>query len=276
MQIDRSVALQHQLSEHQSNFFNAFLSVYDIQGQDVLEVGGAMPSALVLEHLGARSWTCVQSGEYAQHRSDNQKPSSTSSRYTHIYANIEDLHTDSIMASRFDAVFSIACFEHIHKFPQALRVMRRALKQGGVLFSLFAPIWSGPWGQHYTDAVPERFDCIKPLGGWTTSEIFGPWDHLLMSRHQFIEHYSKKFDRLFAEELMYITYNSPQINRYFFEDYLEFIKQENFNIKIFKGEFSLPSTEETRETLKLLAKKFDGSGYKNFTNAGIIAFLQKQ
>jgi SAM-dependent methyltransferase len=276
MQISPSDASAYNLSEHQCSFFNAFLGLYDIQDKDILEVGGAMPSTLVLDQLGAKSWTCIQSSEYAQHRSDNQEPSSNKDGYTSIFANIEDLSESAQIGNKYDAVFSIACFEHIHKFPQALHVMHKALKPEGVLFSLFAPIWSGPWGQHYTDSVPDRFESIKPPGGWTTNAIFGPWDHLLMSRYQFFEHYRHKFDKKFAEELTYLTYNSPQINRYFFEDYVEFIKQEKFNIKILKGMFEFPNNTEIERSLEELARKYAVSGYQNFSDAGIVAFLEKQ
>jgi hypothetical protein len=93
MEIDDLTAQTFGLSDHQRNFFSTLLSFYDIKGKDVLEVGGAMPSGLVLDYLGVNSWTCVQSQEYAAHRSDNQTPSANlgNGRYSAIYANIEDL-----------------------------------------------------------------------------------------------------------------------------------------------------------------------------------------
>ena len=45
------------LSPHQASFLHAFLQIYNVKGKDILELGGAMPKALVIDHLGANSWT---------------------------------------------------------------------------------------------------------------------------------------------------------------------------------------------------------------------------
>lgn len=276
MQINEITAQANQISGHQHHYFNAFLSLYDVKGKDILEVGGAMPSSLVLAYLGVNSWTCVQSAEYAQHRSDNQVPSTEEQgKYVSIYGNIEDLIGNVNFNACFDAVFSIACFEHIHKLPQALRVMHQALRPSGKLFSMFSPIWSGPWGQHFTNLIPDRFDAIKPADGWQIHHVFSPWDHLLLSRYQFLDSISSKFDTAFAEELTYITFNSPQINRYFFEDYERAIDQAGFNKLIFRGLFALPSSEYVENAIKLLQARFAYAGYRNFSDAGIVAFLEK-
>jgi SAM-dependent methyltransferase len=204
-----------------------------------LKWAGPCPVHWCWDYLGANSWTCIQSSEYAQYCNDNQIPSMhmMATRYFPIYANIEELLDDNRLKAKFDAVFSIACFEHLHKLPQALNVIYQALRPSGILFSMFAPIWSGPWGQHYTGTIPDRFDPIKPGQHWSTGDIFGPWDHLLMSRFKFFEHYKVKFDAAFSEELTYITYNSPQINRYYFEDYEHFFNQTKFHKKNIQRNF---------------------------------------
>lgn len=277
MAIDDLTAQTYGLSDHQRNFFSTLLSFYDIRGKDVLEVGGAMPSGLVLDTLGVNSWTCVQSQEYAAHRNDNQTPSANlgNGRYSAIYANIEDVGGSADFSQRYDTVFSIACFEHIHKFPQALNVMYQALRPGGCLYSTFAPIWSGPWGQHLTEPVPSRFDAMAPAAGWTQQDYIGPWDHLLLSRFQFYERIKQRFDASYAEALSYMTYNSPQINRYFFEDYENFVKESKFSKTIFRGLFEVESNEYVSATLKELRQRFAGSGYQNFSNSGIMVFLGK-
>jgi SAM-dependent methyltransferase len=276
-QVNDNVAARFGLKGHLQSYLNLFLEFYDIRGKDVLEIGGAMPRDLVIQELGASSWTAVQSAEYASQRGDNQIPSENEDegKYRSVFENIENLNDDLTFNSSFDVVFSIACFEHIHRFPEALQVMYRALRPCGRLFTAFAPIWSGPWGHHYDFGIPDRFDIIKPLGGWNSQNIFGPWDHLVMSRTQFYDLYSKKFDDDFSRQLTYIIYNSTHINRFFFEDYKFFIDLSSFKILLFQGVFSMSDRELTINAVKFLQNKFAGQGYLNFTDAGIVAFLEK-
>ena len=72
-----------------------------------------------------------------------------------------------------------------------------------------------------------------------------------------------------------MTYNSPQINRYFFEDYENFVKESKFSKTIFRGLFEVESNEYVSATLKELRQRFAGSGYQNFSNSGIMVFLGK-
>ncbi len=276
-QIEHSDALKYGLTGHLESYFNCFLTACDITNKDVLEVGGALPGNLVIEKLGARSWTAVQSLSYAEHRSDNQisTDSSYGERYCSIFENIENLYGDSRLNARFDFIFSVACFEHIHRLSDALQVMYTALRHGGRLFTAFAPIWSGPWGHHYDFGVPDRFKSIEPEGGWNSQNIFGPWDHLIFSRTQFYELYRKKFDDEFARQLIYLIYNSPHINRFFYEDYEYALQSSSFRVDLFQNVFSIEDTEGTRMTISHLRNNHKDFGYRNFSHSGIVALLSK-
>ena len=265
------------LSAHQHSFFQEFLKYCDIRGKDVLELGGAMPSDLVIEYLGANSWTCVQSADYEAHRSDNQKPSpeKNDGRYRPVWANAEDFLEST--KEQWDIVFSIAAFEHVLKLPTVARLLPKVLKVGGSLFSIFAPIWSGPWGQHFTDSVPERFG--RPHGEWTTQLIFNsPWDHLIYGTTEYLEIYTAKFDREFAEELTYQTYQSPQINRLHFEDYSYLFKKINLFPKINQGIFDIDIQHNTDLMImhNKCKNKYQGQIYRNFTSSGIALLLLQQ
>jgi|GEM_PF-7124674 len=265
------------LSAHQHSFFQEFLKYCDIKGKDVLELGGAMPSDLVIEYLGANSWTCVQSADYEAHRSDNQKPSpdKNDGRYRPVWANAEDFLEST--KEQWDIVFSIAAFEHVLKLPTVARLLPKVLKVGGSLFSIFAPIWSGPWGQHFTGSVPERFG--RPSGEWTTQLIFNsPWDHLIYGTTEYLEMYTAKFDREFAEELTYQTYQSPQINRLHFEDYRDLFLSTRNVTTLFQGIFNLQtdSNEMLSIDLQKCSTKFSLTKYKNFRSSGIFIFHKNQ
>jgi SAM-dependent methyltransferase len=275
--IKHSDALEYGLTGHLESYFNCFLSFCEVEDKDVLEIGGAMPGNLVIEKLGVRSWTAVQSLDYAEQRQDNQVPpdSHYEGRYRSIFENIENLNNDPSFNSCCDLIFSAACFEHIHRFPDALEVMYSAMRPGGCLFTAFAPIWSGPWGHHYDFGVPDRFRLIEPEGGWNSQNMFGPWDHLIYSRSQFYELYRKRFDDEFARYLVYMIYNSPHINRFFFEDYQSFIGKSDFSGQFFQGVFRIEETEKTMNAVSHLQAKFSDLGYNNFNDAGIVAFLQR-
>ena len=79
-----------------------------------------------------------------------------------------------------------------------------------------------------------------------------------------------RFDSLFAEEVIYYTYNSDHINRYFSEDYLLIFRESSFSIRKFELTFHAQPTSEIQSKLE---HRFPG--YKQFSNNGILAFMQK-
>ena len=60
--------------------------------------------------------------------------------YSTVVGAIEDF--PSTFYGRFDAIVSMAAFEHILRFSQALENTYLCLKAGGFHYSNFAPIWS--------------------------------------------------------------------------------------------------------------------------------------
>jgi len=264
------------LSPHQSSFFEAFRERHDIRGSDVLELGGAMPASLVLDECHVNSWTCLQSVDYAHHRDDNQEPSEVAEHqnYRTVWANAEEFlaQTDET----WDFVFSIAAFEHFLYLPHVARLLPRVLRPGGHLFSIFAPIWSGPWGNHFSHPVPERFGSPRNQDNktWNTQDIFeAPWEHLTLGPTEFLDKYSRKFDSEFAELLTYETYQSPQINRLFFEDYEYLFGRNGMETLIFRGLFKIelvPNySKDIHESYTKVVRKFHGTKYENFLFSGI-------
>jgi len=260
-----------ELSPHQGSFFREFMRVYDIRGKDILELGGAMPRKLVLDFCQANSWTCVQSEEYGKYRSDNQQPSQSDSSagYRFYFTQAEEFCEEH--KQKYDAVFSIAAFEHFLHLPKVFRLLPNLLKPEGVLFSIFAPIWSGPYGQHFTHILPERFKASNSEFTGTQQLFDTPWDHLLLSPSQYLIRYTEKFDREFAELLTYETYQSPQINRFILNDYKQVALAANFKSKFLAPQFTMPthSLEVFRKELKTLQAKYHSNDPMDFLNAGI-------
>ena len=246
-----------------------------LQGLDVLEVGGAMPASLVIDQLGCNSWTGVEAPSYDEelgeanqfHRNsgDHDHQQRHGGRYRHLYLNIEEIPQDHY--GQYDLIFSIACFEHIARLPLALEVMHRCLRPGGKLFTMHSPIWSAFDGHHLPVGIPERFDRNDPA----RKQIFGPWGHLLQTRQQTYQDISTRFDREFAEEIIYYTYNSNHINRYFSEDYPYFFQLSQFKVLEHYITFEFNTSKEIQQALE---KRF--SGYTQFSNNGILAVLQRK
>lgn len=147
------------------NYLQVCQQFVPLRGLDVLEVGGALPASLVIDHLGCNSWTAVEAPAYDQelgnanqfHRNlqDQQHQQKHSARYKHHYLDIEAIPEEHF--GQYDLIFSIACFEHIRRLPQALRVMHLCLKPDGHLFTMHSPIWSAFDGHHLPIGIPDRF-----------------------------------------------------------------------------------------------------------------------
>lgn len=261
------IGAKYQLTYH-TPYLKHFLAGFDAKGKDILEVGGALPRELVINHLGCNSWTCTESPDYDNELGEaNQQtilgPQTNDGCYSTVLSNIEDF--DDSHTERYDCIFSIACFEHIARLPEALDAMHRCLKKGGLLFSMFSPIWSSYVGHHlFHCKVPEPYaELTKPY-------ILGPWEHLLKTRYQLHTDLTQRFDKSFADELIYNTFNSPHINRYFTEDYIRFVYQTKFQIEEFSATYKEPMPDGMQKALEDAHP-----GYKMFDNTGILLRLRK-
>lgn len=126
------------------------------RGKRVIEVGGGLPAEFVAAELGVAQWTaveemgywkCVDAVEHLQSgplhaRMGGKLKEATAAvldlPYVLLDGAIEDAPED--LAGSYDLAFSVACFEHISRFPQALDRIRMLLRPRGKLFTIFAPI----------------------------------------------------------------------------------------------------------------------------------------
>ncbi|MFQ3613961.1 MAG: methyltransferase domain-containing protein [Cyanobacteriota bacterium] len=252
------------------------------KGKDVLEVGGSLPEQFVFEYLHVNSWSAIETPDYAESLrevggithlgtrlsevndiSEYSYQQNSDSRYKLYLENIEDLPV--FLYEKYDLIFSIAAFEHISKFPAALRKMYYALKPGGKLFSMFSPIWSAFNGHH----LPEIVDKSGSRFEFNRSPI-PPWGHLLMRPAQMCQYLYQHTDEETADLMVYYIYQSPHINRLFTEDYVQFFNQSRFAIERLELTFPVNPDSETQAQLE---NAFPGR--KWFGNNGILVCLSK-
>lgn len=252
------------------------------QGKNVLEVGGSLPPQFVFDYLQVKSWSAIETPDYEEslvevggivHTGTILKTDCKSclgfsdahgSRYNLFLANIEELPAPHY--EKYDLIFSIAAFEHIHKLPAALEKMYLALKPGGQLFSMFSPIWSAPDGHHIPTVVDQAgrtFDRGKNCP-------IPPWGHLLMRPSEMCNYLYQITDRETAELITFYTYNSNHINRFFSEDYIEFIQQSSFVVE--RLDLTFP-TNVSPDIQSNLENRFPGCRY--FSNNGIMMVLRR-
>jgi SAM-dependent methyltransferase len=256
------------------NYLDIFCQKISIRGMNVLEVGGALPATLVIDHLGCNSWTAVEApsydqelgkvNQYHQNLAEEKRLLEIGQRYRRYYCNIEDLGDEELES--YDVIFSIACFEHVNRLPSALKKMLQCLKPGGTLFTMHSPIWSAFDGHHLPIGIPKRFETQMPHQKY----IFLPWGHLLQSRSQTYMDISTRFDCSFAEEVIYYTYNSNHINRYFSEDYRVLFDASGFEVADYRLTFPRHPPAEIQAALE---SRYPA--YKEFSNNGIYAILRR-
>ncbi len=251
------------------------------EGKDVLEVGGSLPKEFVLNYLNVKSWSALEAPDFEVYLDRVASAAEGSklgkvdysafgfterdlSNYNFFAGYIEEL--PPAYYEKYDLIFSIAAFEHIHKFPLALEKMFLALKPGGQLFSIFTPIWSAHDGHHLPPIT-------EPNQGKTfnfQNSPIPPWGHLLMRPPELCRYLYQHTDKETADAITHYVYNSPHINRFFTEDYVEFINQSSFIVKRLEpiGLSKIP--KNTQQTLEKLYP-----GRTQFANNGILAVLEK-
>ncbi|MHC4885059.1 MAG: class I SAM-dependent methyltransferase [Planctomycetota bacterium] len=253
-----------------------------IEGKDVLEIGGRLPKSFVFEGLKARSWTAIEAPDYMPNLGSDSATAQIGGEeggidisvapddfsldpgdYNFFHYAAEDM--PSSLDARFDVIFSIACFEHVHDLGRALEAMYRVLKPGGKLFSMFSPIWSSPRGHH----IPEMTDEKGRVFTFNQCPI-PDWGHLLMRPPELYAHLCGHTDKNTAAKMVYYTYHAPVINRYFTEDYFRFFQDSPFEVEEGLLTFQVPIPDKFNDELK---RRYCHS--QHFANQGILAVLKK-
>ena len=242
---------------YQMKFVSNLAQLVSLEDARVIDIGGSnMPRELVFDELKAKQWVSVDycdigsrdgSSEESHYRNEpilTVNGSSDPDRmpdYCLVNGMVEDL-PDSFHG-KFDVAVSIAAFEHVVHLPRVLDKIYDLLVPGGILVSLFSPIWSSCWGHHTWPF--ERGGKTYDEG----SQHIPEWGHLLMTPAEMFDHLSRHTSRENADNVVYQVYHSEKLNRYFVEDYETVLRTSRFSQKYLVTSAERQIDEETRETL---------------------------
>lgn len=194
-----------------STYFDIFSAAVSLREQDVLEVGGAVPPKLIGVHE-IRSWTAVDisPNRFTEALGESELPDWY--RPVLMDAAAMDFPDDS-----FDVVYSTDCFEHVADFPSTIRECYRVLKPGGLLFTKFAPIWSGPNGHHAWVRVDGSVYTFN-------DGIVPDWQHLIGDERLFEKTVRERTAGPVATAVTEYSLHSDDLNRLSDNDFLQEIE----------------------------------------------------
>jgi SAM-dependent methyltransferase len=108
----------------------------------------------------------------------------------------------------FDAVLFLSVWEHVRSIDEACREAARITKDGGIVFTEFGPVWSGPTGHHiYHDPASPALDF--------TMRQLPTHMHLLYDRETVIRYLTEHrgIHERSAREATDLVFVSDNINR---------------------------------------------------------------
>lgn len=209
--------LKKTLAVSEYDVFKEFEENFHPDGKTILEVGGCLPYNF-LKDTNVEKWIAIDPRNNDAVLNEN---------YISIcgYAQLIPFEDNT-----FDYIFSCNCFQHISAFSHALDEMYRVLKPGGILFSNFGPIWSGPDGSHI-----ENVKYGDDIYNFWEKSLIPDWYHLIYSFRELYDILSTELEKGLAQKLVEYVYLSNWLNRLKYSDYKIAIQNSRFKLEYFEG-----------------------------------------
>lgn len=208
----------------ESIYFALLSRTLKLKGKRVLEIGGAITPEYPTS-ANVALWTSI---DINKKRFDGR--SRLSEKYKLILMNGSEL---GFKDNSFDVVFSTNCFEHVADLSKMLKEIYRVLAPGGILFTIFGPIWSGPVGHHsYVDYNDNTLTF--------QDNLFPDWWHLIQCPKQLERFLNDKYPAEVVRQILNCCFYGDDINRLIDRDYEMLISESKFvpilnlRIKAFK------------------------------------------
>jgi SAM-dependent methyltransferase len=269
-----------------------------VKDKIVLEIGGSnFPRKLLFDTLGVKKWVCV---DYLENWAKDREASTMSlEKLLRSSTNTTDFavfslenaksnfdvcdyikfHGDATYIpesfyEKFDIVVSANAFEHILTLKQVVDKIFYCLAKGGIFFTRFAPIWSCAKGHHYMGG---KYNGV--LNGYEISfnniekDGIPPFIHLLKDEKETREYFADKslpFGQTQIDCLCEWSYKTNEINRLFYEDYVEIMANSKFKEHEIKP-WGMQKINE--ELLMQLCQRYPK--YQSFEVFGIDIFAKK-
>ena len=202
----------------EENYLRMGNSIVGFSGKDVLEVGGCSTPQMV-ETFSPKSWTAI---DINPKRFDGKDYVSKNVEFASHEMSATALKFED---NSFDRAFSVNCFEHIDDMETALSEIHRVLRPGGLLFTIFGPIWSAPVGHHTWIEHDGKFYHFG-------SNVFPDWHHLIKSREELKSYLLDQYNSEVSEHIVKYVYESNDINRLTDGDFEKLIKESPLSTRI--------------------------------------------
>lgn len=243
--------------------FQNLMSLMDIREKEIIEVGGYFPKDIVLSQ-GIKKWVSV----------DPQIPNEINEEQYVAFKG--DILNFPCKEESFDIVFSSNAFQYISNFKQTMAYLHRLLRTGGKVFSHFGPIWSSPDGNNFENLI---LSDGKVINFWENN-ILPKWYHLLYSECELREIINKYFSSKDTDIIINFLFHSNNINRLFFNDYLEIFRSTGFKIILFKASDLLdydlnPTIKNSFSDDEIKSQLTKMYGQNNYDCRDIMVLLEK-
>lgn len=256
---------KHGLARYQARALRRFLEILPdaVERSSVLEIGSDLDAKVLreLHSMGCRKLTGINPAfspaELA--RINPTLPSGTSL----MRADIRD---SGLSDASQRAVFCVSVFEHLLDFERCLAEMYRILAPGGIVYAEFGPIWSSGLGHHVCASAEgqqaRHWDPrLNPLADFS---------HLLQSRDEMRAALADRVPPRLGDEILRWVYDSDNINRLFFEDYVRLVEASRFEMV----QISTDREHVAADILAALRKRHPGYQVFDVRNAELV--LRKQ
>ena len=195
------------------------------------------------------------------------KESYSKNKNNHPYILLgEDIRKTTFKDESFDLIFSIAVFEHINDFEKALNEIYRITKPGGYVYAFFGPIWSSSLGHH----VKANYKNEEARHWNPTKNPIPDYAHLINNPKELKQLIKNKVSDRLMDKIINWIYLSKDINRIFYEDYIEAFSNSKFKIENLDFDYDYIDNN----TLDLLKKKY-GPKYSAFNVKNVEIVLRK-
>jgi SAM-dependent methyltransferase len=204
------------LAGYQAVALDRFVKRVPLAGKSVLEIGCVRDMRLLKQFAARGAAHCVGLNNDAELFGGSSELQDGGLRL--VFGDAAELPFPD---RHFDALFSVATFEHILDLPCALREMHRVLRPGGIVYTNFGPIWSCGKGHHVRVQVGDQ----RAWHGDARLNPLPDFCHLLLAPSELRSALVGRVSPVLEQPIADWVYSDPGINRMFHHEYVrEFMR----------------------------------------------------